>query len=277
MHHVDGHLLGLVEMDSGAYHAAPGYSSTKIKDAIDQSLLHWWHRYENPNREAEESEKHFDFGEATHTAILEPDLLDQRVIESPPFNLRSSTARAERDKFVEENPGKIILLPDELAAVRAIRDRVHSHPVASGLLRDGAAEQSFFAKDPETGELIKCRPDYLMSSGFAMIDLKSTKNAAPDAFAKDVANLHYDISAPWYLDVLRTLYGETPQHWVWIAVEKEPPYAIGIYFAQPQDIERARLCARRHFLRLVEAKRNNYWPDYAESVEPLILPAWAKR
>ena len=82
---------------------------------------------------------------------------------------------------------------------------------------------------------------------------------------------------PWYFDVLDTLYGETPQHWVWLAVEKDPPYAIGIYFAQEHDIERARICARRHFLRLVEAKRNNYWPDYGATVEPLIMPAWAKR
>lgn len=271
------HPLGLLDMDNDAYHSAPGYSSSQIKDVIDTSLLHWWHKYVNPEREPEDSAKHFDFGTATHTAILEPDLLDSTIIEMPPFNLRSSTARAERDKFLEENPGRIALLPTEIEAVKAIRDRVHSHPVARGLLADGKAEQSFFARDRETGEVIKCRPDWLMSSGFAMIDCKSTKNAAPEAFAKDAANMHYDISVPWYFDVLDTLYGETPEHWVWLAYEKDPPYAIGIYFAQAHDIERARECARRHFLRLVNAKRTNYWPDYAEEVLPLEMPGWVKR
>lgn len=264
--------LGLVEMTSDEYHSAPGYSSSLIKDAMYQSLLHWWHAHVNPEREAVEK-KEFDIGTATHTAILEPDLLDQQVIVSPPFNLRSSTARAERAKFVEENPGKIILLPDELEAVKKIRDRVHGHPVARGLLSGGKAEQSFFATDPETGELIKCRPDYLQASGFAMIDLKSTKNAAPGPFYWDSKKYHYDISVPWYFDVLDNLYGEVPQHWIWLAVEKEPPYAIGIYYALPEQIERARVQARETFMQILAAKRTNYWPDYGDIVRPLERPA----
>ena len=269
-------VYGQFDISSDDYHAAAGWSSTQIKDAIDASLLHWWHQYINPEREPEEA-KHFDIGTATHTAILEPDRLSETVIKSPPYNLRSSTARAERDQFIAENPGKVVLLPEEYETVLRIRDRVHSHPIARGLLAGGRAELSYFGCDPETGETIKCRPDYMHDNGFAIIDLKSTKNAAPAAFAKDAANMHYDISVPWYLDVLDNLYGETPQHFIWLAVEKEPPYAIGIYYAQPADIDRARECARRNFMRLVNAKRTNQWPDYASEVLPLEMPGWVKR
>jgi exodeoxyribonuclease VIII len=269
-------LHGLVNMTNDEYHAAIGYSSSHIKDAIDLSLLHFWHMHENPNREPEEKDA-YNFGQATHTAVLEPDLLTSTVVKAPPFNLRTKDGRAERDNFAEENAGKIILLPDEYESVLKIRDRVHAHPVVSGLLTGGKAEQSFFAIDNETGELIKCRPDYLHDNGFAMIDVKTTKNAAPSAFAKDAANYHYHVSPPWYFDVLETLYGETPEHFIFLALEKEPPYAMGLYFAQPADMERGRALARRQFLRIIEAKRANRWPDYAEEVLPLELPAWAKR
>lgn len=271
------HPIGLVQMSNDDYHAAPGYSSSHIKDVMGRSLLHFWHDHVRPDREPEESKKHLDFGTATHTAILEPDLLGQTCIESPPFNLKSPAGRAERDKFAEENAGRIVLTPDEFKAVLAIRDRVHTHPVVSGLLMGGKAEQSFFAIDPETGELVKCRPDYLHENGFAMIDVKSTKDAGPEAFGKDGGNYKYDISVPWYFDVLDYLYGEVPQHFIFLAIEKEPPYAMGLYYAKPKDIERARESARRNFARIVNAKRTNYWPDYAEEVLPFDLPGWVKR
>lgn len=271
------HPIGLVQMSNDDYHAAPGYSSSHIKDAMGRSLLHFWYDHVRPDREPEEPKKHLDFGTATHTAILEPDLLDQACVESPSFNLKSPAGRAERDKFAEENAGRIVLTPDEFKAVLAIRDRVHTHPVVSGLLTGGKAEQSFFAIDPETGELVKCRPDYLQENGFAMIDVKSTKDAGPEAFGKDGGNYKYDISVPWYFDVLDYLYGEVPQHFIFLAIEKEPPYAMGLYYAKPKDIERARESARRNFARIINAKRTNHWPDYAEEVLPLDLPGWVKR
>lgn len=269
--------LGLVQMTNDEYHSARGYSSSHIKTVIDQSLLHFWHEYENPDREPEEPKDDFDVGTAIHTAVLEPDLLESTIVKAPPFNLRTKEGKTLRAEFAEEHKGKVILVPDQYDAVLKVRDRVQFHPVASGLLTGGRSEQSFFTIDPETGELIKCRPDYLQASGFAMIDVKSTKDASPRAFAKDCANYHYDISVPWYFDVLKELYGETPQHFIFLAVEKEPPYAIGLYFQQPEDIQRARIAARYHFMRIVEAKRTNHWPDYGHDVQPLIMPVWAKR
>lgn len=274
--HLD-HPLGLLDMSNEEYHAAPGTSSSHIKEIIDKSLLHFWHKHINPDREPEPRKKHFDFGTAAHAAILEPDRIGEVCAVSPPFNLRSPTGRAERDKFAEENPDRAILLPDEYQAVLAIRDRVHTHPVVSGLLTGGRAEQTFFAIDPETGELIKCRPDYLHDNGFAMLDVKTTADASQHEFGRHSGNLAYDISVPWYFDVLKALYGETPKHFIFLAIEKDPPYAMGLYYAQPHDIERARIAARRHFLRIVEAKRTNYWPDYASEVLPLVLPGWVKR
>ena len=271
--------LGLVSMTNDQYHAAPGDSSTRIKALMETSLLHYWHQYERPDREPEEPSDDLIFGNATHCAVLEPDLFPATYVKSQPFNLRTNAGKAMAQEFAAECAAKnqIALLPDAYQACLAIRDRVHTHPLIKGLFTGGKAEQSFFAVDPETGELIKCRPDYLHDTGWALLDLKTTKDAHPRAFAKDVANLGYDISVPWYFDVLSTLYGEAPQNFIWVAVEKKPPFAMSVTFAKPEDIARARVTARHHYRRLIEARRTNVWSDYAVEVLPLDMPRWADR
>lgn len=272
-------LLGLVDISNEDYHAGPGISKSHLDEIAEKSPLHYWHKYLNPVAAAlsETSSAALDVGQAIHSAILEPDLFASQFVVSPSFNKRTKDGRQMFADFCEENPGKNILLPDDYKMCLEVRDTVHRHPVAAGLLRGGKSEQSFYANDPETGELIKCRFDYIHDSGMLALDLKSTKDAAPHKFSKDVANYRYDIAPPWYFDVLKALYGETPKHWVWLAVEKEPPYAVGLYYAKPEDIDRARITARRDLMRIVNCRKADEWPDYAWSVDPLEMPKWANR
>ncbi|MEX3764437.1 PD-(D/E)XK nuclease-like domain-containing protein [Paraburkholderia phenoliruptrix] len=271
------HPTGLVEITNDAYHAGPGISKSHLDAIAEQSPLHYWYEYENPDRPPREETEALCLGSAIHSAILEPDLFTKNYIASPPFNRRTNDGKKMFADFCEENQGKGILLPAEYDMCIATRDAVHRHPVAAGLLRNGRAEQSFYAYDQETGELIKCRFDFLHDGGGMAIDLKSANSAAPARFAKDAANFRYDIAPAWYFDVLRQLYGERPKHWVWLVVEKEPPYAVGLYYARVEDIERAHNAARRDFMRIVNCRRANDWPDYAHNIDPLELPAWAKR
>ena len=69
-------------------------------------------------------------------------------------------------------------------------------------------------------------------------------------------------------------FGEAPPWWVFVAVEKKPPYAIGIYYATPDQIDLGRRQARQLFKRLVAAKRLDQWPSYSDhEVRELELPA----
>lgn len=270
-------LLGLVEISNDDYHAGPGVSKSHLDAIANQSPLHYWHRYLAPNREQEEPTDDMKLGTAIHAAILEPDLFSSNFVVSPAFNKRTKDGKAMFAQFCEENTGKQVLLPEDYQTCLAIRDRVHKHPIASGLLHGGKSEQSFYAIEPSTGELVKCRFDYLHDNGGMALDVKSTRDASPTGFAKQCANLRYDVAPAWYFDVLDILYGEVPQHWVWLAFEKEPPYAIGVYYARSEDIIRARETARRDFMRIVECRRNDYWPDYGVDVLPLDMPGWVRR
>lgn len=270
------HPLGLVDCTNEQYHSGPGISKSHLDQIASGSLRHYWHKYLNPNREPTEPTPALVLGSAIHAAILEPDLFLTQYVGNPGIERRSNAGKAEYAAFLAENAGKTILTDDQMQAALAVRDAVHLHPVASGLLRDGKAEQSVYAIDNETGELIKCRIDWLPNSGAMIVDVKTTEDASPAGFGKSAANYRYPLQTAWYHDVLDQSVGEHPPHWVFLAVEKTPPYAVGIYFTDPADVERARIAGRRDFLRLVEAKRANYWPDWGVEAMPLQLPTWWK-
>lgn len=267
---------GLVEMTNEEYHSAPGYSKSHL-DKIADCPAEYWHHYVNPEREPVAPTDAMVQGTVIHSAILEPDLFESQYLVLPDLNLRTNAGRAERDAIVAANPGRTIITVDQRDVAKAVRDAVHRHPVASKLLRQGRAEQSFFAIDPETGELVKCRTDWFNEGAGMIVDVKSTDDASPSGFGKSCANFRYFLQPPWYQDVLKAAYGEAPPWWVFLAVEKKPPYKIGLYFPQPDDIELGRRVARRDFLRILECKRTGDWPDYATEVRPMELPGWFKR
>jgi len=269
--------MGLVECSNDEYHSAPGISKSHLDCIAGKSPMHYWSKYLDPNREPEQSTPAQVLGTAIHSIVLEPDLFKTGYVANPGIERRSNAGKAEFAAFQAEHNGKIILSDEDYQTCLQIRDAVHRHPVAAGLLKGGKAEQTFFALEPDTGELIKCRYDYLHDGGGMAIDVKSTEDASPIGFGKSAANYRYDLQPPWYFDVLDILYGEIPKYWAFVAIEKIKPYAIGIYYATPEDIERARIVARRDFMRIVELKKANVWNDYGTEILPLTMPAWVKR
>jgi exodeoxyribonuclease VIII len=271
------HPIGLVDETNDAYHSGPGISKSHLDVIASSSPLHYWHKYLNPEREREEPTRAMIIGSAIHSAILEPDLFPSEYVASPGFDRRSTKGRENAEAFAAEHKGKVVLEPEDFSMCLTIRDRVHNHPVAGGLLVGGRSEQSFYAIDSETGELIKCRTDYLHDSGHLIVDIKSTEDASPDGFGRSCVKFRYPVQTAWYQHVLRSAYGECPQHWAFVAVEKEPPFAVGVYFPTPEQIDFAAHAARRDFLRIVEHRRAGVWPDFTP-VEPLplSLPNWVK-
>lgn len=270
------HPLGLVQQTNDEYHSGSGISKSHLDAIATASPRHYWHKYLNPNRERSEPTAAMVMGSAVHTAILEPDLFPTEVIKSPGFDRRTKVGKAEYEAFQIANRGKIVLEPEDYDVCLAIRDAVHMHPVAGGLLQSGQAEQSFYAIDQETGELIKCRTDYLHDSGTMVVDVKTTEDASPAGFGKSSANFRYPVQTAWYNRVLDAAFGEHPANWVFLAVEKKPPYAVGLYYVDPDLAERGAVAAQRDFMRIVEHRRSGVWPDYGMEPQPLVLPAWSK-
>ena len=90
-----------------------------------------------------------------------------------------------------------------------------------------------------------------------------------------MANLLYHVSAAQYYDACEAVLDRTPDFFVFVCVESEPPHGVACYELQPRDIlvgERLMNIARERYR---DARKSGRWIGYPETVEAITLPRWA--
>lgn len=278
--HTKGQLIGSFEnVNNEAYHAGPGDSSSNLKKML-RSPAHYLLAKNN----REEPTASMKFGTAAHTLILEgQEIFNARYAVMPEsgFDRRTKDGKAGYEKFQTDNVGKEIISFDDNARLFRMADKIASHPVARELLT-GRIESAHYWRDPATGILCKVKPDVLRSDGM-VIDLKTTDDASPEGFAKAVGNFGYHISAPMYLDgvglaarqsgKLHSL-SQTPDAFIFVAIEHTEPHGIGIYALESEDLEKGRLSYQRALARLAECHAAKEFPSYEARIQALSLPSW---
>lgn len=271
---IENNLFGLVELTNQEYHAAAGISKSGL-DLIHRSPRHYWQRYLSPDRAPSHPTPAMVIGTATHSAILEPVDFAATYIKAPQFDRRTKAGREQYAAFEEENPEKIGLAPDVYQDVILMREAVRQHPAASMLLQDGLAEQSVFWRDPLTGVLCKIRPDWMPEGRPIIVDVKTTDDASPEGFAKSILNFRYHVQAAWYLDGWNYATREERAGFVFIAVEKKPPYAVAVYVLDAAAVAAGRDEYRANLDAYARCLATDEWPAYSPKIESLSLPIWA--
>lgn len=178
-------------------------------------------------------------------------------------------------EWQQNNPGRIVLTPEQWEQLHAMAAAVHAHPAAGALLTSvpGEAEKSVYWRDSTTGVLCRCRPDWWRDDN-VIVDLKTTEDASPEGFAKSIANWRYDVQAAYYLDGIQQATRKRPKAFVFIAVEKKPPYGVGVYVLDSDSLELGR-AQYQHDLRVyAECVRTGEWPGYGDKIQTISLPAW---
>lgn len=285
------HPLGFVDIDNDAYHAGPGVSKSHLDLIAKKSPLHYWDRYINPDREPEEKTVPMIFGQATHFAILQPNLFETRVVRGLGHARRSNADKQVWKEFEEENVGNYIVSDDTYDNIRYIRDAVWDDPACAGLLSAIIPEQSVYAMrtitDEEGVELVDQHGDPLqgltkaqldgLSGWDYILDLKSTEDASETAFMKSMANYRYDVQQAWYQSVMDNAFGRHPDHFFFLCFEKVRPFATGIYGISKTDILMANQACQRDFSKIERCRRDNHWPTYSSKPKTLSLPGWYRR
>lgn len=183
-----------------------------------------------------------------------------------------SDVKAEWEKV---NEHRTILNPEQWKTIHAMRDALMAHPAANALLTGipGKAEKSVYWIDATTGVLCRCRPDWWRDDNL-IVDLKTTEDASPEGFARSIAKFRYDVQDAFYTDGVQQATGNRPKAFVFIAVEKKPPYGVGVYVldSETKDLGRAQY---QHDLRVYsECVRSGEWPGYGDKIQTISLPAW---
>jgi len=272
-------------MTNEQYHADRSAISKSGLDLIHRSPAHYYAAYLDPNSEPRTETEAMKIGTMVHTIILEPELITnyavfndaQIVAEIGGGNPRATNRYKEwKHAHAIENQGKIFVSHAEMESAKRMSDAVYSHPSAKDLLTDFTAEQTFMWVDPETGVKCKCRPDAVKNDGKIILDIKSTEDAG-EAFAKSVFNYRYHVQAPFYMDGFEAATGIRPEWFIFIAVEKNPPYDVVVYYTPADVMEFGRNEYKNDLRRFKECQQSGVWPGYSNIVEPLKLPGWAMK
>lgn len=183
--------------------------------------------------------------------------------------------------------GKEPVLRKEWDEARAISDAVLAHPVAGGLLAGADTEVSMFWRDAEFGIWLRGRMDAVQHEAFGfpgVVDLKTSKDASPDGFAKSVHEWGYFRQDPWYREGLAAALGckWDEVSFTFIVVESDPPHLVATYHVSdggpgrdglptPDDVSLGRehnKIAREIYAACDQA---GTWPGYDEDIKSLAL------
>jgi exodeoxyribonuclease VIII len=257
------------DLTNAEYHASPAISKSGLDLIHRAPALYRW-RQANP---AEQTPA-MRLGTLTHAIVLEPDLFERETAVRPEgIDRRTSVGKADLAAFELEAEGREIISSEKGAKLAAIRDAVRSHPAAAKALADSPViEQSIFWD--VDGIACRCRPDAVTARG-VIVDLKTTRDASPDGFAKSVAQYRYHVQAAFYFDGYKAAFGEAPRGFVFIAVEAEPPYLVAVYVASEAMTNRGRHDYRADLETFRRCQDTDTWPGYSDAPLTIDLPKWA--
>jgi hypothetical protein len=251
------------------YHTWPGFSQSRAKVLRDRSPLHLRWELDHPSQPTPAQR----LGAAVHTAVLQPELFPSHYCQEPDGSRRTNAYRDEK-AALEEN-GFTVLTADEWQTCHSMRKAIAEHRIASRLL-EGDPERSAVWDDPDAGVRCKGRFDLISSRTPSIVDFKTARDASPAEFARAAFNFGYYMQAAHYLQGAQEC-GLDAQHFVFVVIEKEPPFAVAVYDAEPTLLTAGAEELRPLMLLWKKCEDRQEWPGYAERAVPLLLEPWQYR
>jgi len=253
------------------YHLDTTHVSKSGLDLIRKAPAKYWERYLNPNAPPRERNEAFVLGSAFHSIILEPDKFKDEFVIHPPFFGEGS--QKKKQQLIEMNPGKELISIEMYNEINRMHDSVMNHPIASKLFSKGFAEKVFKWIDPHTNVKCKIKPDFYNIERNFIVDLKSTDDASQSAFERSSFKYRYYVQSPFYNDGM-VQNGIKPDAFIFVAVEKKPPYLVNVFFAPKNSMEFGRETYIEDLETYANCKNTGIWSGYSEEIKPLNLPSW---
>lgn len=168
------------------------------------------------------------FGQLLHAIVLQPNTVDDMFAFAPECDRRTREGKTLWADFEVYARDKTVVTPDMVDAVEGMHDKLLSNDFVQKLL-NGEKEVPYFWTDELTGEECKCRADCITNiNGLDIIvDLKTAECAETDTFMRHAVKYGYDLQAAMYSEGVRKYTGKECA-FVFVVIEKKPPYAINI-------------------------------------------------
>ena len=253
------------------YLALPGVSKHEL-DLISRSPAHYQEAKLNPP----ETTAAMSFGTAAHTWILEADKAADQIIVAPSVDRRTKAGKEAWSEFTAMAGERTVVSQEDALHLAKMSSAVNQHKLIKTLLRNRTyTEVSVQWKDERTESLCRCRPDLMTAD--CIVDLKTTFDASKESFARTIHKYRYHVQAAYYLDGCKAqgIVADDAQ-FLFIAVERKPPYGVAVYALPNDDIERGRFQYEKDLTRYTYCNKTNHWFGYADTISYIDLPAYAR-
>jgi hypothetical protein len=267
-------LRGIFKVEDEAYHGGPGLSSTRLKKILRSPAHAKAVQVETPA---------LALGRAVHCAVLEPEKFATFYVQRPDVDGRTKEGKAARAEFEASlSPEHVIISAADAEMIAGIaRSLAQSATFAS--LVEGAAfelaafsptvveyghEQSRYAGKSHV--IRKAKADLINATCIA--DLKTCEDA--NDFQRSIVRYDYHVSAAYYLDVFSEVLGEEIHNFVWIAVEKKPPYGVRFYVASSNMLKIGRQKCHQALATYAQCEATGIWPCYSDEFVDIDLPSY---
>lgn len=264
-------------MEYGTHFGVPAEDYHKI-DALSASgaklLLRSPAHYLASKLSPKEPSAAMKLGTVTHTLILEPEKAKDEIAVMPRFDRRTTIGKKAAEEFEEDHRGKLVVDEGVWAKANSIAEAVLANPIVRDNLGGGQAEVTMLWE--QYGVPCKARIDYL--TGSAILDVKTCADASPEGFARQVANFQYHVQNAHYANGFREVVGWDLDRFVFIAVESEPPYAVGCYVLDARSIQSGRILIERaaEAFKRAQTIGSASAASYADEIVEISVPNWAQ-
>lgn len=205
------------------------------------------------------------FGTAAHKYILETDDFWKDYILMPKLDRRTREGKARYEEIMQS--GKTPVSEEDYNTILDMDKAIRANNTAFELLRNGIHEKPIQWHDWKTGEPCKCRPDVITvyNGENYIVDYKTTTSCEDGAFERACRAYGYKLQAGMYTEgVLNTMF--KIHKFAFVAQEKNPPYAVRVYFCDDGFVEEGVQLFRDLIEIYHKCKESEDWPGYESGV-----------
>lgn len=260
-------------MTEKEYRSHPSVSRSELWRLITESPEKFMYYRENPHPPTNA----LIFGQAFHMAVLQPEIYDDNFAVAPDVDLRTKIGKEIWAKFTAQNADKTAISAEWQETISRMKEKLFADPFVKKLL-SGKPEEPYFWTDELTGEGCKCRADCVTEIGgnVYVVDIKTCENAATDVFMRKSVDYGYPLQAGMYCEGVKKATGKECS-FVFVAIEKSPPYAVNIMQADEVYRQYGFDIFREAIGIYHDCKINNNWYGYLgkfHNINVLGLPAY---
>ena len=253
---------GIHDISDEDYFAADGLNNSYLWKLINQTPAHA--QVETAKTDA------MNMGSAVHLAVLQPEHASKKIIQGPETRRGKAWTDAAKEAKAKD---KILLTAADYNQCMSMRDSVWRNPaVAQELNQKGTVYENAAFWEYRN---LKCKCKVDAARGNTIIDLKTSQDASPRGFAQSVAKYGYHQQDAFYSYGWGQAAGTPVDTFLFLVVEKHPPFACAIYEMDTMSKREGWASANAAIELHQHCEEEQHFHAYANEKVMLQLPPWA--